>query len=121
MRWLRRVPCKLMLATILIGLAVGEWYPFSSFPMYSRFAPQAWYVFVTDGSDQVVPTQPYFGVSAMPLRRMFETRALALRAAGASVQEAETQAAVDLLRYLRAEARPQSGVGAPSGLRLWRT
>lgn len=118
----RALPCKLMLATIVLCAIVRDWYPFSPFPMYAAFAPQAWYVSVTDASDRPVPTQVAFGIGAMPLRRLFETRVLALRAAGLTEPQAEARAAIDLLRFLVAEARPaRSELAASPPLRLWRT
>lgn len=107
--WLRRVPCKVMLATIVLCAATREWYPFSPFPMYANFSPTTWYVCVTDAAGRPLPTAPYFGLEVRPLRRMFETRVLARMAAGATRAEAEAAAAPELLRFVLHEARPADG------------
>ena len=118
---LRRIPCKLMIATIAVCLAVREWYPLSSFPMYATFGPAASYVYVTDGADRPVPTLPTFGLSAMPMRRMFDSRVRAFAAAGVAAPEVNARAGEELLRFLVREAELVRGMKHfPPRLRLWR-
>jgi hypothetical protein len=117
-----RVPCKLMVATILICAATREWYPFSPFPMYTTFGPTTWYVCLTDGSGRPLPTDPYLGLQARPLRRMFETRVLTRTAQGAPLPDAESAAAAEVLRFVLREARPRSDAPPlPNRIALRRT
>ena len=121
-RGLRRLPGALLLATLVACLGLREWYPFSPFPMYAAFAPSTWHVFVTDGDDHVVSPLRLFGVSAIPLRRLFERRAIVEQtAAGQPAEEADARAAVALLHFIVAESHPQAGAPPPPArLRLWR-
>lgn len=50
----------LLAATVAASLVVEETYPFSHFPMYSRFHPRTWYVYVTDAEDAPLATKPTF-------------------------------------------------------------
>jgi hypothetical protein len=118
----RRLPCKLMLATVAFCLAVGDWYPFSTFPMYSVFSRQTWYVSVTDEHDRPLATEPTFGIGAMPLMRLYHTRMYAHRRAGVVEAAVPPRAARDVLTFLIQESRPgHDGVVLPRRLRLWRT
>jgi len=118
-RRLRRIPGALFVVTVLLSLAVREWYPFSPFPMYAVFGPETWYVVVTDGADRLVPTQRFFGVSATPLKRTYELRMLAHRGRGAALADAEALAAQATLRAAAAHA-PAGAPTPPAQLRLWR-
>jgi hypothetical protein len=116
-----RRPGVVMLVILILCLATREWYPFSIFPMYATFSPQAWYICLSDGHDRLVPTLPTFGMSARPLRRMFETRLLERLAAGEPRAAAESHAAADVLRFvLRERAAQASTVIDPTRLRLHR-
>ena len=110
-----------MLITIVLCLGLREWYPFTPFPLYASFSPQAWYVCLTDEHDRVVPTWPALGVIARPLRRELETRVLERVAAGEAPSTAETHAADDLLRFLLREAvAAHHADSLPARLRLRR-
>jgi hypothetical protein len=119
---LRRLPGALLLAMVVAGVGSREWYPFSPFPMYAAFTPTSWHIFLTDGDDHVISPQQLFGVSAIPLRRQFERRVIIEQsAAGQPPETADERAALVMLRFLVAEARPQAGAPAPPArLRLWR-
>lgn len=121
-RRLWRLPCKLMLATIVVCLGLREWYPFSFFPMYAGFGPSAWYICLTDDAQRPLPTEQYLGLDATPLRRMYESRLLARLAAGAAPDVAAPAAARDTLEFAVREARPQPGCPAlPPRIALQRT
>lgn len=120
-RRLWELPGKLMLATILLCLALREWYPFSPFPMYANFGPTAWYVCVTDADGEPLAADRYFGLDATLFRRVLETRVLERVAAGEALDRAESGAASDTLAFLVREAHPQPGTPAlPSRVGLQR-
>lgn len=50
----------------------GEWYPFSNFPMYSTFEPTAYFVYVTDESDQPVPIWDIFGTWPSAVKKGYD-------------------------------------------------
>jgi hypothetical protein len=52
----------------------GEWYPFSSFPMYSTFEPTAYYVYITDEADRVVSIWDTFGTWPSALKKSYDAR-----------------------------------------------
>lgn len=52
----------------------GEWYPFSNFPMYSNFEPQAYYVYVTDDQDKPVAIQPTFGTWPTAVKKAYDLK-----------------------------------------------
>lgn len=52
----------------------GEWYPFSNFPMYSNFEPQAYYVYITDRNDNPVGIQPTFGTWPTAVKKAYDLR-----------------------------------------------
>ncbi len=119
-RRLWHLPCKLMLATIVLCLALREWYPFSPFPMYANFGPSAWYICVTDADGRPLPAAPYFGLDATIFRRMFETRVLARVAAGDARDRAEAVATQDMLEALVRDAHRESRRRLPDRIGLQR-
>jgi hypothetical protein len=50
----------------------GEWYPFSSFPMYSTFEPTAYYVYVTDENDRPVSIWATFGTWPSAVKKGYD-------------------------------------------------
>ncbi|MEM7147479.1 MAG: hypothetical protein AAF591_20350 [Verrucomicrobiota bacterium] len=52
----------------------AEFYPLSSFPMYSSFAPHTNLVFITDADDQPLPTYPTFGVVSSALKKSYAAK-----------------------------------------------
>ena len=67
----RAIPLKLVLLLTAAGLAMGEWYPLSHYPMYSHFEGQEYYVFLADGEGQPVPCKD-FGLTAPKLKKRFK-------------------------------------------------
>ncbi len=61
----------LALATAL-GLALGERYPFSDFPMYSKFSDKTYYVYVADGAGAPVPIQSITYVRTSRLKKVYD-------------------------------------------------
>ena len=55
-RWLLLLPMSVVIA---VAYVTGEWYPLSSFPMYSKFDERTYYVFLADEAGEPVPTVRY--------------------------------------------------------------
>lgn len=119
----RRFPCKLMLGTVLACLGVGEWYPFSNYPMFASIGPESWYVHVTDANDRPLATQSRFGVSTGVLRRMYRARCQAGRGHGEDGAPVMPDAVAgrEILEFLLRNRRPMEPLDDRSGLRLWHT
>lgn len=60
----------------------GEFYPFSNFPMYSRFEPDTYYVYVKDKRDEIVPVGTMFGRSISDLKKTYDSNLKRLKAEG---------------------------------------
>lgn len=67
----RAIPLKLVLLLTAAGLALGEWYPLSHYPMYSHFEGRDYYVFLADSTGQPVPCKD-FGLTAPKLKKRFK-------------------------------------------------
>ncbi|MBL9142486.1 MAG: hypothetical protein JNM99_02285 [Verrucomicrobiaceae bacterium] len=69
---------------VLMGLVIplatsktekpGEFYPFSNFPMYSRFEPETYYVYVTSEKGDLVPVGPMFGRSISDVKKAYDRK-----------------------------------------------
>ena len=66
-----RVPVGFCLAITAECLLLKEFYPFSSFPMYSKNAPGVFCIYVTDSNDKVLFTLPEFGKQSSVLKKIF--------------------------------------------------
>jgi hypothetical protein len=51
----------------------GEFYPFSNFPMYSRFEPDTYYVYVMNKRGEIVPVGTTFGRSISDLKKTYDS------------------------------------------------
>lgn len=105
-----KVP-RLLVAVVLISLAVREGYPFSYFPMYSRFHPRTWYVYASDASGEALASVDSFRLSTPKLKKIYRTELAAQR----DSIDAEQAAGRKMLEMLLARSRP-----VVSGLELWR-
>ncbi len=101
-----------------------EFYPFSSFPMYSNPDGFSDYLYVTDQHDKPIPTQNFFGQSVPKLKKTFNSF---LREAVADLgvdssevpQELRYQAGLDMM-YLLLNSRFSWRPELPEGpLRLY--
>jgi hypothetical protein len=52
----------------------GEFYPFSNFPMYSKFEAATYYVYLTDQRNAIVPVGPLFGRSISDLKKVYDRK-----------------------------------------------
>ena len=79
------IPLKLMLLLTVAGLAStefhprdgkkyprGEFYPLSSYPMYSSFRGRDYYFYLADGEGEAVPCKA-FGITAPKLKKRFKS------------------------------------------------
>ena len=80
----RAIPLKLVLLLTVAGLSSsqfhphdgktypkGEFYPLSSYPMYSHFEGRDYYVFLADAEGEPVPCKS-FGITAPKLKKRFK-------------------------------------------------
>lgn len=64
----------LLVAPLLI--AIGDHYPFSPFPMYSKFDSSADILYVTDQNDKPLALSSLFGVGSAQAKKRFERELL---------------------------------------------
>jgi hypothetical protein len=82
----RAIPCKLVLFLTAASLALGEFYPFSDYPMYSQFKGTEYYLYLTDGSDRALACEN-FHTSAPKLKKRFKGKLKKLAAREKSDEE----------------------------------
>jgi hypothetical protein len=68
----------------------GEFYPFSNFPMYSKFAPNTYYVMVTDLQDNPIPITPLTGKVLSNLKKTYDTELRTIKAQSGPDMRLET-------------------------------
>ncbi len=92
--WLRGEPCRFLWVVVILSSLVipwltratakpGEFYPFSNFPMYSRFLPRTYYVMVTDLTDAPVATVPLSGQVSSNIKKAYDRNLDELKKASA--------------------------------------
>lgn len=92
-------------ASIVLGLAIKENFPFSHWPMYSNFSPESGYVYVVDDAGEPMAAARFFE-TAPRLRKQFERerRSALARAKNdgqrKTTEEIEREAATHLLKRL---------------------
>jgi hypothetical protein len=57
-----------LLTFTVLCLVIGEQYPFSSFPMYSSFSLDTYYIYLADRFDRPIAAQLKLGVSTANCR-----------------------------------------------------
>jgi hypothetical protein len=99
----------------------GEFYPFSNFPMYSRFEPETYYVYVKSEKGDVVPVGPMFGRSISDLKKAYDRKLSNLKKTIKGVRKIDMpadkkmEAARDSLQWL-VEITPPVNVAKLSAL-----
>ena len=134
--WLRRQPFRLHWGLVLLMAVVipfltrhtekpGEFYPFSNFPMYSRFSPDTYYVYVTDLMDQPIPVGSTFGTAISNVKKAYDRKLTNLKKdSGAKAKKADLPlevkrvAADEVLHWLTENAPNKDAVKTRGGLRL---
>jgi hypothetical protein len=117
-RWLLLIP---MCAVIAAGYYSGEWYPLSSFPMYSKFDDRTYYVYLADREGEPVPTVRY-QIVASELKKHYrrELNAIEEQRGGSSYDfDAATlgQAGARTMQWLRSEWVPERAPDQVDGAR----
>ena len=116
-----------MCVVIAVAYVTGEWYPLSSFPMYSKFDERTYYVYLADEAGDPVPTVRY-QIVASELKKHYrrELNKLEDQHGGSSYDFDEAKlsgAGAATMKWLRTEWVPERAPdqidGArKSGLRL---
>lgn len=70
----------------------GEFYPFSNFPMYSRFEPHTYYVYLKDLKGNLVPVSPLFGTSITNVKKVYDGKLTSLKKASGKKVKADLEA-----------------------------
>lgn len=68
--WRRFQLRHVLLMTVFLFI-VGEEYPFSNFPMYSKLDDESDVLFITDQQDQPLPIQILFGTSSSTQKKVY--------------------------------------------------
>ena len=133
--WLRGEPCRFLWVVVILSSLVipwltrdtakpGEFYPFSNFPMYSRFLPRTYYVMVTDLTDAPVATVPLSGQVSSNIKKAYDRNLDELKKASAGKYkkadlpvEERQKAGAKVLTWLMELSDPAK-IKAMGGLRL---
>ena len=124
---------------VLMGLVIplatrktekpGEFYPFSNFPMYSRFESHTYYVYLRDLSGNVVPVSSTFGTAISNMKKVYDgnlntlKKAMGKGAKKSDLEAADLQIATEkTLKWLVSIApkAAQPRIAALTGLELHR-
>lgn len=105
-RWWQRIPMFRVIVLTVAMLLIGEQFPFSYFPMYSSFDPQADYYFVTNEEGNPLACVEIFGTSTANVKKMYRSRLrelVATRGAGENDATSAERERVgrEMLVYLR--------------------
>ncbi len=124
--FLRRIPGRPLLLITAVCLLLREEFPFSHFPMYSSFGRSTYYVYLTNGADQPLPTVTTLGVSTPTLKKIYESEVRREmeripRASRKSLSLEQRRPAGErvLQRLLNSPRVQQSGNVLSAGLRLY--
>lgn len=96
---LNRIPLKLTWCMVILGLVVGEWYPFSAFPMYKNLSPQTHYYYFTDENKNPISTFREFNLSNPTPTKIMRTRLRYQPATTLAIAD-ESEVGKQFLRYL---------------------
>ena len=110
-----------MCAVIAVAYVTGEWYPLSSFPMYSKFDERTYYVYLADEAGEPVPTVRY-QIVASELKKHYrrELNKLEDQHGGSSYDFAEPrlrEAGAATMKWLRTEWIPERAPDQLEGAR----
>ena len=134
--WIRALPFRyhwvivLLMTFIIPALTAktekpGEFYPFSNFPMYSRFSPDTYYVYVTDLQNKPVAAGHLFGTSVSNVKKAYDRKLTNFKKeAGGKGKKADlpiakkNEAANEVLKWLADNSPVPDQVKALGGIRL---
>ena len=114
-----------MFVAMAVCYAVGEFYPFSSFPMYSKFDDRTYLVYLKSADGEVLPTAPTLkGMVSSQLKKRYGAELAALKKTHKGspfdwTAEQKREAGEATLAYLRNIRAPKAfSRGKLDGLRL---
>ncbi len=71
----------------LLNLLIRESFPFSHFPMYSKFSDFTYYVFIADEFGEPIPLKENFGIRTTFLKKIYITEVRALNPKGIATRK----------------------------------
>lgn len=92
----------------------GEFYPFSNFPMYSRFEPETYYVYITNAKGDIIPVAAMFGRSISDVKKTYDRKLSNIKKTVTGVRksamppEKKAEAALETLQWLREITPPNN-------------
>jgi len=107
-------------------LLFEEWYPLSHFPMYSSFASNTYYVYLTDGADRPLATVDVAGMNTPALKKVYDgelrRERRRIQSGGGTISAEQTQAVgrAVLERVKSSPPAQAAGEALPDVLRLYR-
>ena len=118
---LRKSRFGVLLTFTVLCLVIGEQYPFSSFPMYSSFSHDTYYIYLADRFDPPIAAQLKLGVSTARMKKIYDSQlrkdARLLKKPIREMSASDrTNAADYLLSYLRKVPRAKTLL---PGLRIY--
>lgn len=102
----------------------AEFYPLSSFPMYSKFSPNPTYLYLTDTANRPIACETALGVRASIIKKIYDREVRVVgRRAGTPISKLsrplKQEAGLATLRVLREDvARERIAAWEPGPLRL---
>ena len=114
----RGVPCWEVVGVVLLLFVVGEWYPFSNFPMYSKLGEEVELIYLTDEGDRPLPMDEVVRTGSGTVKKMYERELKRVGGEGGVAERARAGGAVleTLMGRLRRRVLPTGVVG----VRLYR-
>ena len=70
-RYWRRLQIRHVLVVTILLVVIGEQYPFSNFPMYSKVDDESDVLFITDQNDKPLPMHTLFGTSTSTQKKVY--------------------------------------------------
>ena len=71
---LRKSRFGVLLTFTVLCLVIGEQSPFSSFPMYSSFSHDTYYIYLADQFDRPIAAQLKLGVSTARMKKIYDSQ-----------------------------------------------
>jgi hypothetical protein len=71
---LRKSRFGVLLTFTVLCLVIGEQYPFSSYPMYSSFSHDTYYIYLADRFDRPIAAQLKLGVSTARMKKIYDSQ-----------------------------------------------
>jgi hypothetical protein len=71
-----------MVASVILAVSmffIGEWYPFSDFPMYARLGGERWTVQLCDAEGKVIPCLTELSLPTSNIKKIVDKNLLALK------------------------------------------